>query len=180
MLFILIFIVLTIIAFANNKGTFHSHWSHLIDNFNYSSQEFYGHLKQGVTDNKIRECGSGEVIEKEGGVFSLSRKYFKINWREYNFYMCAAPFGNGFFLSWHLFYKQRKREILVGSIPFIGSYLMRKLFPITMYRIDTSSMFMKYCHEIMLSKLNHITETSGIKLDEEIPKPVLNDIFKRN
>jgi len=182
MLFIILGVLLiTVLSalFKKNKGQYHSHWSYLIPDFKYSTEEFYEKLKKGVVQNKIDKCQSRVVMEKEGNAFSASRKYFKISWKEYDFYMCAAPFGNGFFLSWWLFYKFRKREIIVASIPFLGPALLQKFFPVTMYRLDTAIMFMEYCHEVMLSEVDSITETSGIRLAEESRKPTLKEIFNR-
>ncbi len=182
MTFILLGLLLLIIIsalFKKNKGQYHSHWSYLIPDFKYSTEEFYKKLNAGVVKNKIEKCRSKVVLEKEGNAFSASRKYFKISWKEYDFYMCAAPFGNGFFLSWWLFYKLRKRELLVASIPFLGPLLLQKFFPVTMYRLDTAIMFMEYCHEVMLSEVDSITEASGIRLTEVSRKPTLKEIFTR-
>jgi len=93
--------------------------------------------------------------------------------------MCIAPFGDGMFLSSYLYYKQRKRELIVSAIPVVGSLLMRKLFPVTMYRTDSASMYMTYCHSAMTHVLDEITKDTGFRLSDSERKPIIKNLFKR-
>jgi len=180
-LIILIAITFFIIyhAIRNKKGTYHSHWSTLVPSFTYSSKDFYEKLKNIVEGNNIEGLHTKIVTEKEGNLFSDSRLYLKVQWKEYHYYMCVAPFGDGLFLSWYLFHKQRKRELIVGSIPVIGTWLLQKIYPITMYRTDTASMYMSYCHDSMTQVLDDITKSTGFRLSENASKPIVRDLFKR-
>lgn len=167
---IIVIFILRRIAKASIK-THHSRWNTLIDNFEFSSKEFYSRLQtelesHGVTNIKIKE-----VYLKEGGMMSASRLYLRAVWRGYQYDMCAAPFGHGFFISWWLLYKESVLKILIAKIPFLGPWLVQTLFPITYYRIDTASMFMSYAQSSVLKVIDDITN------DER--KPVLNNIFIR-
>lgn len=179
--FTIICVVLSIILWLASdpkKGDYHSRWSYRIPNFNYSTDEFYEQLAIGIDAQKIDGCYHKVVLEKEGGMLSASRKYFKVTWKEYEFFMCAAPFGNGFFLSWWLFVQPRSGNKI--RIPIIGSILNAGVEDVTMYQLDTAEMFMGYCHDVMLAKVKNITKDTGITLSEASTKPILKDIFKRD
>jgi len=179
-------IFLTIIAIllfssasGNDKGEYRTNWSTLVPSFNYSSKSFYEQLSNQLAESQIKGLRSEVVTEKEGNSFSASRLYLKVQWKEYTYYMCMAPFGNGMFMSSYLFYKQRGTEKLIGSIPFIGGVLARSFFPVTMYRLDSASMYMTYCHDAMVTVLDDITKDIGFRLPEQDRKPVLIDTFER-
>ena len=100
--------------------------------------------------------------------------------KKYQYDICAAPFGDGFFVSWWLLDRASWIQILIRLIPFIGSWLVRKLYPITYYKIDTASMFMTYAQASVLKVIKDITNDKGVRaLSEAERKPILNDIFKR-
>ena len=113
-------------------------------------------------------------------MFSSKRRYIRVKWKEYQYDICAAPFGNGFFISWWLLYKNSIGKWLISKIPFVGGWLARILYPITYYKVDTASMFMTYAQSSVLKVLDDITNNKGVRaLTESERKPVLNDIFKR-
>ncbi|MGJ8665144.1 MAG: hypothetical protein ACSHW7_02160 [Patiriisocius sp.] len=176
---LILFLVLKFI-FSSLFKNYHSNWNTLIDDFNFSSQEFYKLLKvelhnQGITRIKIQN-----VSLKEGNAFSSNRTYLRATWKEYQYDICAAPFGNGFFISWWLLYKNSIGQLLVSKIPFVGGWLARKLYPVTYYKVDTASMFMTYAQSAVLKVIDDITNQKGIRaLSEAQRKPILNDIFKR-
>jgi hypothetical protein len=176
----IILIALIYRAFNKRKGEYHSHWSNLVPSFKYSTEEFYKKLQVVIENNKIRGINIKIVEEEEGASFvSPSRKYLRVRYKEYSYYMCTAPFGEGLFLSWWLYSKKRKRELIIGAIPIIGPWLSHKLFPTTMYRIDTASMFMTYCHDAMKQVLDEITKDTGFRLSENDRKPTIKNVFKR-
>jgi hypothetical protein len=166
--------------FGKTLKSHHSNWNTLIDNFDYSSREFYTQLKEelelhGVTNITIREKNL-----KEGSILSASRIYLRATWKEYQYDICGANFGNGFFISWWLLYKNSIGKILISKIPFIGKWLAKKLYPVTYYRIDTASMFMSYAQSSVLKVIEDITNEKGVRaLTETERKPILNNIFVR-
>jgi hypothetical protein len=103
-----------------------------------------------------------------------------VKWKDYQYDICAAPFGNGFFVSWWLLYRDSIWKIIISKIPFIGRWIARTLFPITYYRIDTASMFMTYAQSSVLKVIDDITNNKGVSaLTKDERKPLLNDIFIR-
>lgn len=173
------FIIFRLIFKAVIK-TPHSNWNTLIDGFNYSSEEFYKRLKVELHSQGIKKISTHFVFLKEGGVFSSRRTYLRVEWKSYQYDICAAPFGKGFFISWWLLYKNSFWQIFIAKIPFIGSWLDRKWFPITYYKIDTASMFMTYAQNSVLKVIDVISKEKGLRsLTENERKPILKDIFKR-
>lgn len=181
------YIIYVIIAFLILKFIFsktlknhHSNWNTLIDNFDFSSKEFYALLKTELESHGVTRISIKETIHKEGGMMSHSRLYLRATWKDYQYDICGAKFGNGFFISWWLLYKDSIGKILISKIPFIGSWIARKLYPVTYYRIDTASMFMSYAQSSVLKVIEDITNDKGIRALSEVErKPVLNNIFIR-
>lgn len=159
---------------------YHSNWNTLIDNFDYSPKEFYAKLKIELESHGVKNINIIEKFIKEGGVMSHSRIYLRATWKDYQYDICGCKFGNGFFISWWLFYKDSLGKIIVSKIPFVGRWIAEKLYPVTYYRIDTASMFMSYAQASVLKVIDDITNDKGVRaLSEAERKPILNDIFKR-
>ena len=166
--------------FSTSLKNHHSHWNTLIDDFNFSTKEFYKLLKEDLESQGIKRIKMEQVSLKEGNVMSFSRTYLRIIWKDYQYDICGAPFGNGFFISWWLLYKNSLGQILISKIPFVGGWLARKLYPVTYYKIDTASMFMTYAQASVLKVIDDITKAQGVhSLSEQERKPILQDIFKR-
>ena len=157
----------------------HSNWNTLLDGFNFSTHEFYTLLREELKNQSINNLNINDVSLKEGSFFSRRRRYLRIKWKEYQYDMCAAPFGKGFFISWWLLYKNSMGTIIISKIPFVGKWLVKKWYPITYYKVDTASMFMTYCHNAVLNVIDTITKESGIRISEQQKRPVLQDIFTR-
>ena len=79
-----------------------SQWSQLFENFQSSPQEFYKSFEAAVGSRSVPQIESSRVAHKEGGLASANREYLRLQRGKYAFDICAAPFGNGFFLSWWL------------------------------------------------------------------------------
>lgn len=77
-----------------------SHWSHLIENFQASSQQFYTSFEAAVAIRAVPQMETVRVEHKEGGLASAKREYLRMDRGTYAFDICAAPFGTGFFVSW--------------------------------------------------------------------------------
>ncbi|WP_417198088.1 hypothetical protein [Bizionia sp.] len=176
---VVVFLVLRFI-FSKTRKNYHSRWNTLIDNFEYSPKEFYALLKAELESHGVTRINIQETAHKEGGMMSNSRLYLRAKWKDYQYDICGAKFGHGFFVSWWLLYKDSIGKILISKIPFIGDWLARKLYPVTYYRIDTASMLMSYVHSSILTVIDDITNDKGIRaMTETERRPVLNDIFAR-
>ncbi|WP_323787704.1 hypothetical protein [Psychroserpens sp.] len=178
-IFILIGIVILFIVLRRTKKEFHSHWNTLIPNFTYLSKDFYAQFKKELLSHGIEGVTTSFVSLKEGGITSSKRLYLRILWKNYQYDVCCAPFGDGLFLSSWLMYRTSVWQIIISHIPFIGGWLIRKFYKITYYKVDTASMFMTYCHQTVLKITDEITKESGIRISDADRKPILKDIFKR-
>lgn len=176
---IIIFLVIKFI-FSKNIENHHSNWNTLIDDFEYSPKEFYSRLKTELESHGITRIKIKEEYIKEGGTMSYSRIYLRVIWKDYQYDICGAKFGHGFFVSWWLLYKDSIAKIIISKIPFAGLWLADKLYPVTHYRTDTASMFMTYAQSSVLKVIDDITNNKGVRtLSESERKPVLNNIFAR-
>lgn len=178
-LYILVAIIFFYLFFKKTQKTFHSHWNAFLPTFKYSSVEFYEKLVEELKSQEIPKLDTSLALLREGGVATSRRKYLRIEWKYYQYYVCCAPFGNGTFVSWWLSYKVGVGQIIVNRIPFIGGWLARKWYPVTYYTIDSASMFMTCCHEAVLKVTDEITKNTAIRVSDDKRKPILKDIFKR-
>lgn len=79
-----------------------SHWYTLMENFQASPMDFYTSVETAIQKREVPNCELSRVDWREGGVLSAQREYLRVSRGRHNFDICAAPFGNGFFVSWWL------------------------------------------------------------------------------
>jgi len=157
-----------------------SHWYHLAENLQESSQQFYSLLEETIKKRNLPEVRLSRVDYKEGGIFSAKREYLRVERKEYIFDVCAAPFGNNFFISWWLSQSEKGALKFLLVIPFIGEPLLRALKPPTYYNLDTSLMFQESVGQAVLEVFDSITAGKGVRsLSESERKPILRDLFKK-
>lgn len=90
------------IVMPKKAGTVLSHWYHLIENIQHSPKEFYTAVEEAIGRRQIPDVSLSRVDHQEGGVFSASREYLRVQREELVFDVCSAHFGTGFFVSWWL------------------------------------------------------------------------------
>ncbi|CAL2093339.1 conserved protein of unknown function [Tenacibaculum sp. 190524A02b] len=177
-----IIFLIFIIRYLMNKHLkkHHSNWNTLIDNFEYSPTDFYSLLSKELLSHGIKNIKVTTEYLAEGGPMSRYRTYLRATWRGYQYDICASKFGDGFFISWWLLYKNSFMKMLISLIPFVGKWIAEMWFPITYYRVDTASMFMSYAQNSVLKVIDDITNDKGVRaLTEAERKPMLNNIFNR-
>lgn len=155
-----------------------SHWSTLIQDFQYSPQQFYQALTQAVEKRQIPDAKIDRIQMKEGGLFSAKREYLGISCKkDFYFAICGAPFGTGFFVSWWLL---DPPDGLLSSM-FSTTAALAKAFvkPWTYYRVDAATMFQTATHSAVLEVIDSISSTQGLKaLTEAERKPIMREFFK--
>jgi len=157
-----------------------SHWHHLTENLTASTQEFYGQLEHTISTRNLDVVNWSRVEFHEGGALSAKREYLRVVRREHIFDICAAPYGNGFFISWWLGEEVGLFLKIIASIPFIGSFLLRVFRPVTYYRLDTATMFQESIHGAVVEVLEGRTQAKGLKgLSEAERKPIMSDFFAK-
>lgn len=158
-----------------------SHWSTLIENFQYSPQKFYESVADAIRKRQIPDSAIGKVQFKEGNFLSAKREYLRVYCKkEFYFAICGAPFGTGFFVSWWLL---QPPDGCLASLfrPFpVLSIIARALVkPWTYYRVDTVKMFQTATHAAILEVVDAMTSAASVKaLPEAERKPVMREFFQ--
>lgn len=158
----------------------HAHWNTLVDNFNFSTKEFYSLVSSELKSKGISGVSMREKKISTGTMLSSKRLYLRVTWKKYTYDFCCAPFGSGTFFSWWLYSEKTGIEALLSRIPFIGEYLANFFYPTTYYSIDSASMFMTYAQSSVLAMIDFVTKEQGLReLSQDERKPIMRDIFKR-
>ena len=149
----------------------HSNWNTYIDKFEFSSDKFYALLQHELNSQGIKSLLIEKVSLPEGGILSSRRKYLRVTWKDFQYDICAAPFGKGFFISWWLLYRRTLMQLLVMRIPFLGSWLSGMFYPVTYYKMDTASMLMGIAQASVLKVTDSITKEKGIRIPDDQRRP---------
>ena len=155
-----------------------SHWNQMIPGLQQSSREFYGTI-EGLLGGRNLDNTKWERVElSEGGMFSAKREYLQVRRKDHIFHICAAPYGNGFFISSWLGHVESGLFAWLASLPVLGFFLERFIKPLTYYKIDTGLMFQSVTHGAVLEALDGITQAKGLRaLSDADRKPIMRDFF---
>lgn len=172
-----------------------------------SPKELYSLVEERVRVREIPDVQPSRVDWYEGGAFSDKREYLRLNRRDLDFYICAAPFGTGFFVSSRLTTPASVNWLLfvpVGILGFVfAAWILLKIFglffglllslgaviagiiyvinvtKLTFYKIDTALMFQEAVHQSLLDAIDCATSARGIEpLSELERKPVMHALFR--
>lgn len=148
-----------------------SHWYHLMEDFQTSSLDFYKSVEEALERRKVTDIRCARIDYKEGGMLSAKREYLRVKRKQFVFDVCAAPFGNGFFISWWL------GEIpsgllglcyLLSAIPVLGLFfalLLRFVVrPLTFYKMDTALMFQETVRLAVLEVIEGLRSEKGLRV----------------
>ena len=160
-----------------------SHWNHMTGGITQSSNEFYGEVERGLAVHNLKDAKLERVNMSEGGIFSSKREYLQVRRGDLVFHVCAAPFGNGFFISWWLGEIESGLLAALAEIPYLGGIvgLFRNVTkPRTYYKVDTALMFQAVTHDAVLGALDAVINAKGVRaLSETERTPVMRDLFRR-
>lgn len=162
-IFLLIIAALLIIGLVRKPATIESRpWFHFYDDINLSTKEFYQAVTDGVKRRKVPMDFSEESF-LESHIFSARRAYLRITKAEYVFYVCAAPFGTGTFVSWWLCVKD---ENFLNRIPLVSRLIGKDRKNKTFYQMDTETMFRSTVHSAVIETADAFTADKGFRLSE--------------
>lgn len=157
-----------------------SNWNHRVPGLQQASDEFYGSVERLLGEEHLDDITIERVNIAEGGLFSAKRQYLQLRRKDHVFHICAAPFGNGFFISWWLGHVERGFFAWLASIPVIGLPIRALIKPATYYKIDTALMFQSVTHAAVLAALDGIVDAKGLRALSDVDrKPVMRDFFSR-
>jgi hypothetical protein len=162
LLFILIIVILLVAFTKSPKIVKDRPWFHFYDNISLSTTEFYQLVKEGLKKRKVGVSITDESF-LESHIFSARRVYLRISVAEYVFYVCAAPFGTGTFVSWWLCIKD---ENFLNRIPILSKFMGKDRANKTFYQMDTEAMYRSAVHTTVIEVANALTESKGVRLPE--------------
>ena len=157
---ILIILVVLILAVQSSPTTPRSNWHHTFVNLKFSSQEFYQAVEESVKKHEIPDVSFSRVTHSQGGVFGTRREYLRISRDEYIFDICAAPFGNDFFVSWWMGEAVRN---VIAKIPVINTIAGKNPKYKTYYQADTEAMFRGSVSQGVQEAIDQMTSTKGLR-----------------
>ena len=168
MIYILIIIgIIFIYALSKSPITHRSNWHHSFINLQFSSQEFYRQVEETLKKHNLPDISYSRITHSQGGIFSSKREYLRISREAYNFDICAAPFGNDFFVSW--WFGETSGDFL-SKIPVINTLLGKNAKLKTYYQLDTEAMFRGSVKQAVQDAIDQITTTKGLRALSEMER----------
>lgn len=176
-IYIIATLILLRLIFRRRVRHYHSNWNTLLENQNFSALEFFQDLKSSFTESKVTRINYGNKKLRQHSLGFTKRQYLTITYRdEYEALVCASPYGNHFFISYHIRYKVSWGEILLRLVPF-GNLIANRLYKVTYYKYDTACAFLGLLDQEVKQEIDNRLQSQGTKASFE--KPVINDFFKR-
>ena len=151
-----------------SEATTHAHHYQHFEDLQMSSGEFYGRLESLIKDYQYPNVECRRVTLKEDGVFSSSRDYLAISRKLYTYYVCAAPFGRSFFISWWLKESANTAANVAAKVPLIGKAVAQRMESKSYYALDTELMFTNSIHSLIKSAVDAILIEKGFRKPDAI------------
>jgi hypothetical protein len=132
------------------------HYFHFED-FQLSAQEFYKIVEKILDDRAFPDVDTEIKQLNMGGFFSPQRDYLVIRGGDLEFYICAAPFGKNFFISYFLKTKE------MGSVEAFFTRLFGSSTSKSFYEIDSQAMFQAGAKSAIMKAIQQVTESRGVR-----------------
>lgn len=143
-----------------------SHWSHYFNEVPFTTKDFYKELEGTIEKSNIPGVEITTTSLSSYGMFSEKRLYLKVTRNEFVFHICAAPFGEGFFISWWLGENSNELLDLLESIPLIG-ILFKGRKDKTLFQLDTEGMFKGVIQSAVKEAIDSLMTKRGLRTLEE-------------
>lgn len=128
-----------------------------------SAKEFYKKLEDTIKHYKYpSEVTIYRANLSTSGMFSAKREYLLVCYRNYVYYVCAAPFGRSFFITWWF---QYERSDFLDWL--FRSRIMSALFEdkeTTMFKKDTRLMFQNSINDIITELSASVQPAHGTRM----------------
>lgn len=139
-----------------------SHWQTNLGNLQFSSQSFYNQVTQTLMTHKPPNATSSVVSLKEKGIFSASRDYLRVKTGNLVYDICAAPYGNDFYISYWFYETAGAMRQIFQNTKF-GNFLEDRASRKTFYQADEEGMFSSTVHNAILETIDAIVKEKGIR-----------------
>ena len=137
-----------------------SNWRQFLDQVQFSITDFYAMVENALKQSGIPDISVGRESFKESHVLSAKRQYLKVSFKEYVFYVGAAPFAEGTFVSWWCCVKEAKPH---NKIPVVSRMMGKDRSGKTFYQMDTETMFIQAVHAIVLAAVDSMGAEKGMR-----------------
>ena len=138
------------------------HWQHLFVGMQFSAEEFYKSVQENIAKKKIEGLKFSRVTYSQKRRFGLggSREYLHIEKNEFIYDVCAAPFGDDFFVS--MWYAERHSVTykILHKIPLLKNFVETK----TYYGIDTDGMIKSAINAGFDESVEELTTSKGVRM----------------
>jgi hypothetical protein len=142
-----------------------SQWNNYFPFYSMSSNDFYTLVEEIIKEHEYPNVRISRTTHKETGIFSSSREYLRVKYRDLVFDICAAPFGKDFYVSWWL-YETESAMRVIFKYTKIGDFLRKRAAKKTFYEADISAIFRSSVHSCVMQAVEHITNSTGHRLSE--------------
>ncbi|MEP7108670.1 MAG: hypothetical protein ABI760_11825 [Ferruginibacter sp.] len=173
-LLIILLVIWIIIRIKKTVVEVRGHWQHYFDNLKFSSQEFYQTIEATVKAKQVPKLHTSRISYGEGGILYDNREYLRISRYKVVFDVCAAPFGQGFFISSWRGDLPDMWILIISALPFIGKSMANTLSKKTYYQEDTEAMFASLVHQSILEAIDEVTNAHGIRQLSELERTFHN------
>lgn len=169
---ILVVFVLILNTFSKMRGYpkyVREHDQKFFPDVKISSKGFYKELESKIDALGLPDIKYGPLSLFQRNIFTGTRLYFRVKRYETMFDICAAPYGNNFFVSWWLGDKVPLSTHLSMYLPIIGRFVRKDLETRTYYAMDTEAMFkgaIKYAVEQAIEEFKTPTGIARMKISE--------------
>ncbi len=168
---LIVIAVIFILVLSKKPFTAKKPWQHYFDGQQFSTTDFYALVEAGVKQRMMPIVSIGQETFHETHVLSDLRAYLKISHNEFIFYVCAAPFGTGTFVSWWLCVED---EGWVNKIWLVSKLMGKDRNNKTFYQMDTEAMYKGMVHSIVQEAIDKTTNTHGVRGLSELERQYIS------
>ena len=146
--------------------TLHSHTYQHFEDLQMSSEQFYSMLEAMIKEYQYPDISIERRTLKEGGLLSSKRVYLCVSRSYQNFYVCAAPYGRSFFISWWLQEDAHTASNLAETVPLLGKAIAQRMESRSFYQLDTELMFVQSVSAIVRKAVEKVKADHGFRKKE--------------
>lgn len=159
----------------------YSNWNTYLEGLTgFTSDQYYTKMQEKLESNNVEGISYTRVMLSKRGFLSSKREYLRVSFEDVTHDISFYPFALGTYASSWSYQTLTGGELLVASIPYIGLWLHRKLYPETYYIADSRAMFQLLVHQTQLEIIDELTNQKGLrKLSDQQRQLQTRNVFDR-
>ncbi|MBB5397179.1 hypothetical protein [Mucilaginibacter sp. AK015] len=143
------------------QATVHNHAYQHFEDLQLSADQFYTMLEAMIKEYQYPDITISRRKLKEGGLLSANRAYLCISRDYQHYYVCAAPYGRSFFISWWLQEDAHTASNVAEKIPLFGKAIAERMESKSYYQLDTELMFIQSISAIIRMAVEKVKADHG-------------------